>query len=201
MEVVLPSVAWGNVAWFASYVQADRVIIDVHENYVKQSCRNRYEILTAQGRMGLTIPVVGQKGEKVPVQDLRVHDNSWQILHWRSLVAAYNSSPFFLYYQDELESLYRDEYDKLIDFNTSALDFLLRSLQMDSKHEYSDAYSGNHLNSKLTEFKPCNRPLDHPKYLQVFSDRIEFESNLSVLDLLFNKGPEATAILQQSAVY
>lgn len=169
------------------------VVIDIYENYVKQTYRNRCSILSPNGAQNLTIPLVKARQRK-RIKNMRIsYDDNWRKIHWKSLEAAYRSSPYFEYYEDEFYPFYHGEkYESLIDFNWDLQQKIIELLNIDLAIEKSTEYvddqsiSADYRNS----FSPNKEAkLKFTPYIQVFGDRNGFISNLSILDLLFNEGP------------
>lgn len=197
-DVILPVCCFGNVFFYSEYLKAGAPVLDACENYPKQTYRNRYEILGPNGMQGLTVPVVGQKGKKTPVKEIEIdYREDWPIIHWRSLVTAYRSSPFFEFYEDELREILFERPEKLIDLNLKSHRQILEWLGVDEKGGLADSYVRRRENQKdlRDAFKPSKSGQQFKSYLQVFSDRHKFVNNLTVLDLLFNLGPESSDYL------
>jgi hypothetical protein len=189
------------VQYMAHWVNAKKPVIEKHCNYIKQTYRNRCDILAANGVIPLTIPVAKASRPKVNTRDVEIsYDTRWQSLHWRSIVSAYNSSPFFEYYMDDFRPFYEKSYRFLFDFNLELMQVIFDALDIPLQIKFTDEYV------KKDELDAADyRSLIHPKkdytvldksfvpikYRQVFYDRFEFIPNLSVIDLIFNKGPEA----------
>jgi len=182
--------------------------IEQWENYQKQSYRSRCRIYSANGPLSLHIPVIRGVGISVPVKQIKI-DNSkeWQIKHWRAIVSAYRSSPFFEHYQDNLLPFYNREYEYLFEFNNNLTACLLELLNLPTSLEFTDEFlkeSDAKRDILVTDF----RNTIHPKrvspfadlnkkgrYHQVFAHKFGFFANLSVIDLLFNEGPESKLYL------
>ncbi|MFN5024593.1 MAG: WbqC family protein [Bacteroidota bacterium] len=186
------------LAWMQHFLQADQPIIDVNEHYVKQSYRNRCHILSANGVLALSIPVK-KLSTKTEVNDMLIENEfNWQRQHWESIVSAYNSSPYFFYYRDYFEPLYHTKYETLTHWNTELLKTVLRLLKVNKTIQLSDAYIEK--DSLQTDWREVIHPKKlittaTPSYIQVFADRFAFVSNCSIIDLMFNKGPESTDLL------
>ena len=189
----------------AALVQGN-VVWEVHDNFQKQTYRNRYHICTDQGLHKLIIPIthVGGSDGRQKYKDVRVEKSyRWQRQHWRTLQTAYRTSPFFEFYEDELAPLFEREFSFLMDFNWKTIEFLITALQLKYPSSrtvsYQKIYDGdkdlrNLVNSKSKldfEFEPYN---------QVFGDRHGFVKNTSLLDLLFNEGPNTISYLKNQTL-
>lgn len=200
----------GNIQWFAKLCFSD-CVIDVHEHYVKQSYRNRCNILTANGPASLTVNTVkASNWDKVSVRDTRIdYSKRWQHLHWQSLVSSYRSSPYFDHYAPEFEPFYQKRYEFLFDLNMELVEMVLRLIGCDKKVEVTDRYvdvvppDAHDWRNGMSDKPRLSRPdpaFSAEPYWQVFSDRMEFVPNLSIVDLLFCEGPDSLDILRRSAV-
>ncbi len=201
-HLLLPTAYCGPAEYFAIMAQWPNEIclIESMETYPKQTWRNRCTILTSQGLLNLSIPTKKPNGNHTLVRDVEIDNNSrWYQAHWRALTAAYNASPFFMYYQDELAPFYNGNYNKLLDFNTELTTFLNKLLEIDVSLQptqtFSIPQSEDDLRYRLSPKKP---PLnfDFPSYTQVFSETQAFQPNLSILDVLFNLGPDSGSYLR-----
>jgi hypothetical protein len=208
MQTAILSTAYlGPVQYFSKLLHYREITIEQHENYPKQTYRNRCRILGGNGVLTLSIPVDKGPDLKVKTRDVRIAESEdWQRLHWRTLVSAYNNSPYFPYYRDELAPFYQEKKWKyLLDFNLEIQDKVMNLLEMDARVRLSDNYLMPESNDAIDL-----REVIHPKrqrskpdphfsaepYTQVFEDKFDFEPNLSIVDLLFNEGPEAIAVLE-----
>ena len=202
LSVLLPTAYLPSIQWFVYLLKAEKVSIEQHETYPKQTYRNRCEIATANGKLALTIPVVKVNGNHTKTHELAIADfEKWQLLHWRAMVAAYANSPYFLYYQDELEPFYTRKYDNLLKFNIEITKTLMRLLGIKKNMELTSTFEPKpagvlDLRNEITPKKPFTQfPL--PAYWQVFQDRNGFYPGLSIVDLLFNMGPESLRVLEK----
>ena len=209
--MILLSTAYaGNIQYFSKLLGRERCVIERYDSYVKQSYRNRCDILSANGVISLSIPIVKVHGEKTLVKDTRIdYSMDWQTRHWRGIVSAYRNSPYFDYYEDLLIPCYENRYPFLLDFN----DYLLRKILVclgveEMNYSYSDHYMmyepgvrdyRNSLSPKIA-LQRKDRQFVPVSYYQVFSEKFSFISNLSILDLLFCEGPHAREIIEQSIV-
>lgn len=166
-------------------------MVDIHEHFVKQTYRNRTAILSANGKLALTIPV--KAANHTPIGDVIIeNDVNWQHQHWQAIVSAYNSAPYFLYYQDDFKPLYEKEFTSLVEWNKALLSVCLKLMKLDIAITYSDAYCVPTETDK--DFRKSISPkvkqeIPAKSYLQVFSEKFPFEPNLSIIDVLFNHGP------------
>ena len=178
----------------------EECVIDLGENYIKRSERNRARILSANGVMPLTVHVENGNRPRQRMRDVKIdYSKRWQHQHWVSILSAYKSSPYFDHYAEELEPFYRREWRYLVDYNMEYLQSLLRLLgakcEVRLSEQYVEAEQGDlDLRPKHNEGSTF---IAEP-YFQVFSDRMPFEANLSVLDLLMCEGPAAiSAVLMR----
>ena len=190
--------------YFALLMCCDRVVVEACEHYVKQTYRNRCHVQVANGTRALTVPVVGGK-KKVPVQDLAIDNTQdWVKQHWRTLQSAYGKSPFFEYYADGLQAIYNGPPTHMFALNQELLTYCLNMLQLDVDIIYTDRYEAvpeNGLIDMRNQIHPRKGPglsgiYQPTPYYQTFGP--VFVQNLSVVDLLFNEGPNAKSVLRQS---
>lgn len=200
-SVLLPTAYLPSIQWFVYVVKAGRVFIEQHETYPKQTYRNRCEIAAANGKLSLTIPVVKVFGNHTKTHEISIADyEKWQLLHWRALTAAYANSPYFLYYQDELKPFYTGTNNNLLKFNLELTAKLMNLLGIKKSFELTSTFELKPANvldlrNEITPKKPFSLfPL--PAYWQVFQERNGFYPGLSVVDLLFNLGPESIDVLE-----
>lgn len=182
------------------------VTIEQHCNYQKQSYRNRCNIVTPTGSMALTIPVEKSSLDNRHTCNTQIaHNTPWATLHWRAIMAAYNSSPFFEYYVDDIYPIFEraTSYKYLFDFNETLRQTICQLLNIDSKITYSQEY----IEAKIDDIDL--RDTIHPKrkiyqeekllpYYQVFSNRCGFVKDQSIIDLLFNMGNESVFLLKDT---
>lgn len=204
MNVLLATTYFGPVQWYQKLYRADRVVIDADETFVKQTYRNRCYIAAANGVQALTVPI-----EKARLtRDVRISDHGdWRRVHWNAITSAYGESPFFEYYQDDIRPFYEQRWDYLYDFNEAIRETVCQLMDI-QPHLTPLSSQFSTLSSQLS---PCGlqpQTLDlrnainpkHPapdsdfqpkRYYQVYAARHGFQTNLSVLDLLMNMGPES----------
>ena len=188
------------VEYFA-FLLTGKALIDGEERYQKQSYRNRAVIMNGNGVLNLIIPTVHDQRMSM-VKEVRIdYVTPWQRAHWRSIESAYNNTPFYLYYKDALKPFFEQKYEYLFDFNTLLTQTLLKALQVDINVERTETFFPYEENDTRLEIHPKKaRKPDYPfrlkdPYYQVFEDKFGFSPNLSVIDLLFNEGPQAAKYL------
>lgn len=194
--VILPSAYMGSVSYFAHLLRGDYVI-DTGEHFVKRSQRNRAVILSANGPLPLTVHVDHANTPRRPMRDVRIdYSKRWQHQHWVSIVSAYRSAPYFDHYAPMIEPFYRREWRFLIDYNMEYTDMLLGMLggagPLRVSERYVEAAAGD------VDLRPRHSEgptIAAEPYIQVFSDRMPFVPDLSVLDLVMCEGPSAIDVV------
>ncbi|MDR0437144.1 MAG: WbqC family protein [Bacteroidales bacterium] len=191
----LPTAYAPNITYISAIAHSEQFCINVEEPYVRQTFRNRCEILTSQGVQKLSIPIDKKSTHSRRIKDVKIdYAENWQRQHWRSLQASYNNSPYFLYYQDELNGFYEKRYGFLVDFNSEILNFLLRKMQIDNGQLIIDNVANALSNEAKPNYQLSIINYQFKNYQQVFSNQ-NFIQNLSSFDLLFNCGPESKSYL------
>lgn len=189
-----------SAAYMALLAQHDAVRIERLETFPKQTYRNRCTIATGNGVQTLTVPVVRPQGNHTRTEQMGIsYQEPWNVRHWRAIVSAYNTAPYFLYYRDGLERLLMQRFDTLLELNQALLQYLLQKLKIDCRVEYTTDFAPVAAADDLRLTLTCKSSQGSallPPYSQVFDDRLGFQPNLSVIDLLFNLGPEARSYLR-----
>jgi hypothetical protein len=189
----------------AALLKSDKAFIEIHESYPKQTIRNHCIIATSAGELKLTVPVSKPNGNHTKTNEVLVdYTLNWQQTHWRSMITAYNKTPWFLYYRDAFQSFFKSRYTSLIELNNNALNIILKLLGTTIPHleftseftqEQSKTDFRNSFNQKLLTEKKLDI-LFH-EYYQPFSHVNGFLADLSIVDLLFNAGPDSLAYLHE----
>lgn len=187
-----------NITHFAVMVQSDAFWFEVSDNYQKQCFRNRTEIYGANGKLALTVPVSYTQNNRQLYKDVKIaNNNNWQQLHLKSLQSAYSMSPFFEFYIDDLMPIFEKRFDFIMDLNLQCFELLNESLQLDLKPQFTEKFDQNP--KGMRDFRSMvqrNYSMnDLNSYVQVFTEKHGFMSNLSILDLLFNQGPSSSLYL------
>lgn len=189
------------IEYFIHICQSEKIVIEQYENYLKQSYRNRYCIIGANGRIDLSIPVNKTTGNHTLIKDITIdYSTLWTNIHWRTLESNYNKSPFFIYYKDDIQLFYNKNFTTLLEYNTEILKVILKFLKLPKEIILTKDYDKS---PKIEDLRYSMHPkkssaMFFPEYMQVFSDKFGFTANLSILDLLFNLGPDSLAYLQQT---
>ena len=202
-KVLLSTAYLAPIQYYTKLISYDEIWIEAHENFIKQTFRNRCTIYGANGALTLSIPI-RKTARKMKINEVQIeYTTSWQKLHWKSIESAYRSSPFFEFYADDLLPFYTKKYDLLIDFNSELQSTILKllnidiqinrtsSFNLDSLNEYDDFRYLIHPKKDLcdSDFYPC-------EYIQVFNSKYGYLPNLSIIDLLFNTGNDAFSLLK-----
>jgi hypothetical protein len=178
---------------------ADNLIFEVQDSYQKQTYRNRCYIYGANGKLGLHIPVHHTQKNRQNTSEILI-DNSirWQSIHWKSLESAYKTSPFFEYYQDELISLFKTKKNSLLAFNFECFKVINSCLDFDIEYSISSEFKKETQHNEYRYLVNVRKEskIKMSPYLQVFNNKYGFINNLSILDLLFNEGPNAKSYLK-----
>ncbi len=196
------------VEYYAKLLAYDTAFIEQHDHYMKQTYRNRCTIAGPNGKLPLSIPTVKPDSLKCPMKDIRISDHgNWRHLHWNAIEAAYNSTPFFEYYKDDFRPFYEKKYEFLVDFNESLCRLVCELIDMQPRMERTMEYK-TILALDEDDFRERIHPKKDPlledpsfiavPYYQVFEAKHGFQPNLSIVDLLFNMGPESLLVLQDS---
>lgn len=194
---IYPLLYAGPISYYAHYIHHPGMF-DIHENFGKQSFRNRMKIYGANGVITLSIPTKGSS-QKQPIDEVQVSNiELWQKNHWKSLVSAYKSSPFFEYYSHLISPLYEEQYRFIKDFNLAFHEVILTCLQLEIPILFSDQFypiKDKDLRMVYSSKKAHLAANTFSKYQQVFSYQTPFQPDLSILDALFNLGPETESYL------
>ena len=206
--VYLSSAYLAPVEYYAKLLTCKQACVEQYDHYQKQTYRNRCTIAAPNGTQALTIPVVKPDAPKCLMKDIRISDHgNWRHLHWNALESAYNHTPFFEYYKDDFRPFFEQKYDFLIDFNEALCHTVCQLIGFEPNMQRTEAYKTTFADNE-EDFRERIHPKKdwkaedpdfHPQaYYQVFQDKLGFLPNLSIVDLLFNTGPESLLILQKS---
>ncbi len=192
-KVLLSTAYLPNVAYLSQVLKPDVVVLEKHEHFVKQTYRNRCEILTSNGKLKLSIPLV-KLADKELISDKKIsYAEDWQKQHWRAITSAYKNSPYFEFFEDEFKPFYETQFEYLFDYNTQLLQTVLHILRVKKQIEFTREFELNPTSfNDLRALSDLNNSFDFnaKSYYQVFADKKGFAPNLSCLDALFNVGLE-----------
>jgi hypothetical protein len=203
MNILIHPTYFPNIAHFVAIAKAKEVTFETDDNFLKQTYRNRTYIYAANGKLLLNIPVIHTQKNRSKYRDVKIsQDTNWQDLHWKSLLSAYRTSPFFEYYEDELQPLFKTKTTFILDFNLKCFETICDCLQLEIDYFKAENYQKN-VEDKLDFRFLVNAKIEEPKfenYKQVFDTKHGFLNNLSILDLLFNEGPNALNYLESQNI-
>ena len=200
MDIIIEPHYFGNIEYFSKLSKAKNVRFEINEHFVKQTYRNRTVIYGANGPLNLTVPLVRKKG-RIALKDAEIdNDQRWKSLHWRSLESSYRSSPYFEYYEHQFKPLFEAEHTHLVDWNIEMIKKVASLLQIEFETDTTEKYdksSGSFVDLRNTISPKIKHDTKYPEqeYIQVFASKLPFEYNLSILDLLFNEGPNTISFL------
>ncbi len=193
------------IEYVAFLLKCEIAIMEIEETYPKQTYRNRCSILSANGILNLSIPIIKPNGKNTKIKDITIFNSDrWFTNHWRAISSAYSGSPFFLYYKDELHGFFTGKYYKLVEFNTALTNEILNLIGMNCKIIYSDSFTTRGEKDVPIDVRYSITPKKEiesksfEEYRQVFSNKFSFIPNLSIIDLLFNLGPETKEYLMRT---
>lgn len=204
--ILLSTACFAPIQYYTKWLIYKDIYIDQYENFIKQTWRNRYSILGGNGTIDLIVPVVKGRGPKILIKDIEIsYDTDWQRNHWRTLFSAYNTSPYFEYYADDLLPFFERKFRFLFDFNLRIHEIIIELLELErptiltADFEIVPVGTVNYRERISPKEKTLPDPQFQPaSYTQVFSDKLGFIPNLSILDLLFNEGPNSYTLLKES---
>ena len=195
---------FGSIANYVALAKAEKILFEDCDNYQKQSYRNRCYVYGANGKLLLNLPILhsGIKGKKRLYRDIKIeHQFNTLQIHWKSLQSAYRTSPYFEFYEDELAPLFENKPKFLMDLNYQCMEFVLDVLQITTDFSKTNEFhldpGGVNDQRELVNCKNNTIGKSFDKYIQVFNSKHGFIPNLSILDLLFNEGPNAIAYLEK----
>lgn len=197
------------IAFYSLLYKSDILLIDKHENYHKGSFRNRCEILSSQGRVSLSVPLQSGKNNQLPITEVKINnDENWMLNHLRSIESCYGKAPYFEYYFHIFEETLAYEHASLFDLNLVFIRSFAKIFNLDHKLAFTEHFvkgtdaeidvKREYISPKVKLRGQILENFTLKPYDQVFSDELDFESNLSILDLVFCLGPEAVLYLKRS---
>lgn len=193
---------FGSINYINTLFQFLNIEFEVYESFQKMSFRNRMVLAGSNGLVTLSVPLEKGRDQKQPIRDIRIsYYLPWQQQHWRTIESCYNRSPFYEFYRDGLERIFISRPVYLLDLNRDIQEWLWKVLKVPANFSETSSYQtqipDNTLDAR-NRWMPKNFQSDDGslRYRQVFEDRIGFQPNLSILDLLFCMGPSAHSLLK-----
>lgn len=193
------------VEYYTKLLKYDSIFIEQHDHYMKETYRNRCKICGPNGAVNLTIPIIKPETIKCEMQDIKISDHgNWRHLHWNAIESAYNTTPYFEFYKDDFIPFYEKEFVYLLDFNEELCHLICDLIDIHPHIARTSEYRKTFLPGE-SDFRDIIHPkkdyskedkefIPHP-YYQVFHEKLGFIPNLSIIDMLFNCGPESLILL------
>ena len=201
MKTVLLSTAYlPPLHYFYYLLNAEKIIIETQEHFVKQTYRNRCEILSANGKLSLSIPLL-KSADKTLISKKQIsYSENWQKVHWRAITSAYKNTPYFEYFENDFKPFYENKFEFLFDYNLQLTQTIFKILRKKKEISFTKTFEKE---TGLFDLRETVHPKNNSikiealvvPYRQAFSDKLGFTKNLSVIDLLFNKGLETKDFL------
>jgi hypothetical protein len=197
-KVLLPVFYLPTISWFSVFLNPGKeIVFERFESFPKQTYRNRANIFGANGKLSLIIPI--SHNGKREYKDIEIsYREDWQNLHWKSIKTAYQSSPYFEFYEDKLRKIFEIKEKNLLEFNLKALEIIIQILKTEKAYSLNKEYIKNPEEISFREKFSAKNPseFEMKEYYQTFSDRLGFLKDLSILDLICNKGPESLTYIK-----
>lgn len=207
-SLLLSTAYFAPIQYYSKLLNYKEIYIEQFEHFNKQTYRNRCVILGGNGPIQLVVPVVKGRGRKILIKDLEIsYDTNWQRNHWRTIFSAYSSSPFFEYYKDDIQRFFETRYKFLLELNLNIHETICGLLEIENNVILTSDFEkapDDTVNLREAITPKISTEADQEflpqKYTQVFSDKLGFIANLSILDLLFNEGPNSYSVLKSSFI-
>lgn len=197
MQILIESQYFPPISTFSLLKEAESICIDIHSYFMKGSYRNRCMITGPNDPVRLSVPLVKGKHQKTPLGEVQISFvEDWKKDHWQSIKSSYGRSPYYSFYDEELQSLFFQNETGLTNWNSALFHWIIDQIGLDLQINYSKEYiDEGEFKDFRDKIRPDTKQSNQKKYEQVFSDRFPFQYDLSILDLLFSKGPEAKNFL------
>lgn len=191
MSQIFPTSYFGNLSYYSELIQEASIIFEAKEHFIKQTYRNRCEVLTGNGIQVISIPIIRKNGSKTAIDEVEIsNDTDWRKDHWKAIESAYSNSPYFDHYGLEVKELIYNQETNLLKFNEQIHKRICTWLGIATDYKFSNEYSS--ISESTYQFK--EKELIKP-YIQVFGDSNSFATNLSILDAIFCLGPMARKLI------
>lgn len=186
-----------NISNYLVFVNHKDICFEIQDSYQKQTFRNRCYIYAANGKLGLHIPINFTQHNRQMTKEVLIDNSvSWKKNHWKSIESAYKTSPFFEFYEDDIKPLFEKYHKFLLDYNLECIEKINSCLELNLNYKFTTEYEKK-INDNDFRFlvDKSKKKIETSPYIQVFKIKYGYLSNLSILDLLFNLGPESTSYL------
>ncbi len=197
-NVLLPAFYLPPISWFSVFLNPENeTVFERFESFPKQTYRNRANIYGANGKLSLIIPIA-HNGRR-ELKDIEIsYREDWRNLHWKSIKTAYQGSPYFEFYEDKFRKIFDIQEKYLLDFNLKALEVIQQILKTEKAYSLNEEYIKNPEETSFREKFSAKLPseFEMDEYYQAFSDKLGFLKDLSILDLICNKGPESLTYIR-----
>ena len=198
MKVLLPIFYLPPISWCSVFLdEENEVTLEQFENFPKQTYRNRANIYGANGKLSLSTPI-SHNGKRIFKEIETSNRENWQQLHWKSIKTAYQSSPYFEFYEDKLQNIFNFKTVSLIEFNLNALEIIKKILNTEKTYSFTQEYlkSPEGQDYRASFMAKQESDFEMEEYYQTFSEKYGFLKDLSIIDLICNKGPETLTYLK-----
>ncbi len=202
-KIVVDNQYFSCVNYYLSLLTHSYIKIEACEYYRKMSFRNRCVVAGSNGLINLSVPLQNGRDQKGMIKEIKIDNwDNWQRQHWHTIFSCYGNSPFFEFYCDEVENLFLKKFDYLFDLNMEMLGWVKKTIKLPGQISLTDTFCKTYpqdVDDARNRWLPKNFQLQEKpvKYTQVFEEKIKFQPNLSILDLLFCEGPQTAFILRQ----
>ena len=191
MAQVFPTSYFGNLSYYFALIQESSIIFEAKEHFIKQTYRNRCEVLTGNGVQAISIPVIRKNGSKTSIDEVIISNHTdWRKDHWKAIESAYSNSPYFDHYGIEVKELIYNNETNFLKFNEQIHLKICSWLGIETVHQFSTEFS-----STTESTYHFNENTSLKSYIQVFGDFKSFTPNLSILDAIFCLGPMARKLI------
>ncbi|MGY5351222.1 WbqC family protein [Wenyingzhuangia sp. IMCC45533] len=200
-NILVQPAYFATIAQYAAILKAEAIHFELCDHFLKQTYRTRCYIYAANGKLLLNVPVNKTKGKKTLTPQIALnYTEDWQTLHFKSLQSAYQNSPFFEFYQDDLRKIFDTQYQYLGELHNACHHFVMEALQENVQTNYTQEYLFE--TTSFSDFRDLinskkQTQANFPKYTQMFDDKHGFIANLSILDLIFMEGPASSMYLNK----
>ena len=195
-QIILPTSYFGPIPYYSILVKSDDYVLEKHENFIKQTVRSRCIINSSSGKLNLSIPRIRKNSSKTKIKDIRIcYNEPWQKVHLKSITTCYNSSPFFDYYKEKISKIFDVKEKFLIDFSLKSHLLVMDFLKLNQNINYTKVFEKINNSTDYRNYEFCSK--GGYKYDQVYFTENKFVKDLSVLDLIFNLGPESIDFLKK----